>query len=86
MHLHTYTLAHTHMHMHTFTYISMRIYSQGDYFERASFLSGLLSVTTVIERLNPLHLRDEKYSCFTGLRNFPNISNVDALNCLVSIH
>ena len=60
------------------------LYSQGDYFERNSFLSGLFSVTMVIDRLNPLLLRDEKYSCFTGLRNFPNFSWMDALNCHVS--
>ena len=90
-HVHTLTCAHTlmctHSHVHTLTcaHTHMCTHSQGNYFERTSVLSGLLSVTTVIDRLNPLHLRDERYSCFTGLRNFPNISSVDALNCLVSV-
>ena len=81
MHMHTHTLTFTFTCAHTL----MCTHSQGNYFERTSVLSGLLSVTTVIDRLNPLHLRDERYSCFTGLRNFPNISSVDALNCLVSV-
>ena len=68
---------HTHMHMHT--------HIQGDYYEGMSALSGLLSVTTVIDRLNPFQLREERYSCFTGLRNFPDCSTVDAINCLVSV-
>jgi len=57
----------------------------GDYYEGMSALSGLLSVTTVIDRLNPFQLREERYSCFTGLRNFPDCSTVDAINCLVSV-
>ena len=89
-HAHTYTriCIHTHMHMHmhtTHTCTCTHTHIQGDYYEGMSALSGLLSVTTVIDRLNPFQLREERYSCFTGLRNFPDCSTVDAINCLVSV-
>lgn len=53
----------------------------GDYFEQKSFLSGLMSVTTVIDRLHAGLLKDERYSCFLGLQNFPNVSKTDAQTC-----
>ena len=56
---------------------------QGDYFEQKSFLSGLMSVTTVIDRLHAGLLKDERYSCFLGLQNFPNVSKTDAQTCQV---
>ena len=90
MHTHTYMFSHTLFictytpHPHT-THIHTHLHVQGDYYEGMSALSGLLSVTTVIDRLNPFQLREERYSCFTGLRNFPDCSTVDAVNCLVSM-
>ena len=57
---------------------------QGHQFEKKSILSGLLSVTAVMVKINPLALKDERYSCFTGLRNFPTVNAVDAINAQVS--
>ena len=57
---------------------------QGDYFERSSLLSGLLSVSVLIAKLNPLILALDKYSCFRSMRNFPEVTKVDAENCFVS--
>ena len=62
----------------------VRCVPQGDYFERSSLLSGLLSVSVLIAKFNPLILAVDKYSCFRSMRNFPEVTKVDAENCFVS--
>ena len=47
--------------------------------------SGLLSTTLLISKLNPLVLALDKYSCFKSLRNFPDVTTIDAENCFVSM-
>lgn len=54
---------------------------KGDYFEANSCLCGLLSASTVIEKLDQRLLKEEKFSCFLELRNFPNISSTDSNAC-----
>lgn len=39
----------------------------------------------VIDKLNQNLLKEEKYSCFVDLRNFPNVSITDVNACSVSI-
>ena len=48
-------------------------------------MSGPLSVTMVIDKLNQQVLKEEKYRCFVELRNFPNVSMADVNGCSVSV-
>ena len=68
----------------SFFSVYVRCVPQGDYFERSSLLSGLLSVSVLIAKFNPLILAVDKYSCFRSMRNFPEVTKVDAENCFVS--
>lgn len=54
---------------------------KGNYFETSSCLSGLLSVTMVIDKLDSRLLKEEKYGCFLELRNFPRVSMMDSSAC-----
>ena len=67
---------------HPFFYLPLL--SQGQQFEKKSLFSGFFSATSVMEKINPMALKDERFSCFTSLRNFPSVSSSDAISALVS--
>jgi hypothetical protein len=63
--------------------VESALQKQGDFFEQSSVFSGLLSTTLLIAKLNPFVLALDKYSCFKSLRNFPNVTTIDAENCFM---
>ena len=57
---------------------------QGDYFQSVSVFGSLLSTSTMVTTLNPRMLVSERYSCFVGMRNFPNPQISEVEQCHVS--
>jgi hypothetical protein len=57
----------------------------GNFMETDSILCCLLSISTLIDKINPALLKDEYYSCYTSLRSFPNSlrTDVDQINSSV---
>ncbi len=59
-------------------------FKSGAEFEKSSMLGNIISVTTMIHKLQGQSLTDKRHSCFLELRNFPNVNTGDIISCHVS--
>ncbi len=60
-------------------------FKSGAEFEQRSMLGDIMSVSTMINKLQGQLLTDKRYTCFTELPNYPNVNPGDIISCHVSV-